>query len=66
MNAMMDQMTEFDQRSVATEQKNLRDLESSTVTNSRYPDQPSTAKKSLWSHLDFDRPWAVFSPINEW
>jgi hypothetical protein len=66
MNAMMDQNTEFDQRSVATEQKNTHDLASSAVTNSRCLDQPPRAKNCFWSHLDFDRPWAVFSPLNEW
>jgi hypothetical protein len=66
MNAIMDQMTESDQRSLATEQKNSRDLTSPAVTGSRFPDQPPTAKASFWPHLDFDRPWVMFSPINEW
>jgi len=66
MNAIMDQMSELDQRSFTTEQKNLRDLGSSASNSSRRLDQPPTAKSSFWSHLDFDRPWVVFSPINEW
>lgn len=66
MNAIMNQMTEFGQRSFATEQMSLRDSGSSTADSSRGLNQPPARKTFRWSDQDFDRPCAVSSPLNEW
>jgi hypothetical protein len=67
MNAIMDQITEFDQRSFAADRQSLGDFGSSMATNSsRGLDQRPTATNFSWSDRDFDRPCAVSSPLNEW
>jgi hypothetical protein len=66
VNAIINQMTEFDQRSFGPEQKTLRGFESSTANSSRGFDQGTTATTFSWSDRDFDRPCAMSSPLNEW
>jgi hypothetical protein len=66
MNAMMDQITEFDRRSFSPDQKGLRDFGSSMTDNSQGLHQRPTGNKYSWSGRDFDRPSAVSSPLNEW
>jgi hypothetical protein len=67
MNAMIDQTTEFDQRSFAADQNSLRDFGSTTDNTQALHQRPAGNKnKYSWSGWDFDRPCAVSSPLNEW
>jgi len=66
MNAIMDQKTESDHRSFASDERNVRDFGSFTSGGSRGLDQRPPAKMFFWSDRDFDRPCAVSSPLNEW
>jgi hypothetical protein len=66
MNAMIDQTTEFDQRSFAPDQNSLRDFGSAMTDNTQGLQQRPTGNKYSRSGWDFDRPCTVSSPLNEW
>jgi len=65
MNAILDQMIESNHHSFTTDQKNSRDFGSPASASSQGRGQRPTAKSFSWSNLDFDRPCAEISPLND-